>query len=411
MKVPVLVRTLVITSLFAAAHDKARAQEAKDEPAKTAMDCSFNVCQKQFEANELGIELAKVLWRKRLDLSVPEWMVSQNSPIQLLANDDNLGFTMKELIANGDEGTIIEQTKNRFSVIGPNEDALAFELGVYIIDQMFKSVAVDEKASVLAGTSESKVVTEWHDNALLMNDRLKTMGLEDVQLPSKVDSNSDVQTALCGLRKNLDAKWKKSASVCATLRDDLRLIVKQASAIEQVKTSSKPTLSQTKIGKLAVVTGPRYLTFKVNDRVVDTVDITDYQDRRSVDDQDIAVGSNSIGVRLGRDRDMAMIAGFRINGDIVCAKYLYLRLRDGDDIALSYMPEYTQGNAYKIRYGTKLGVALFRPDDFQFLWDPSTTTDSSNWHLSPPVATPANVLNGRCVSLQSSVAKELDREQ
>jgi hypothetical protein len=160
-----------------------------------------------------------------------------------------------------------------------------------------------------------------------------------------------------------------------------------------------------------VVTGPRYLTFKVNDRVVDTVDITDYQDRRSVDDQDIAVGSNSIGVRLGRDRDMAMIAGFRINGDIVCAKYLYLRLRDGDDIALSYMPEYTQGNAYKIRYGTKLGVALFRPDDFQFLWDPSTTTDSSNWHLSPPVATPANVLNGRCVSLQSSVAKELDREQ
>ena len=179
-----------------------------------------------------------------------------------------------------------------------------------------------------------------------------------------------------------------------------------ASAIQQIKPSSKPTLSQTKIGKLGVVPGPRYLTFKVNDLVVDTVDITDYQDRRSVDEQDIVVGTNSIGIRLGRDRDMAMIAGFRANGDIVCAKYLYLRLRDGDDIALSYIPEYTQGNAYEIRYGSKLGVALFRPDEFQFLWDPSTTTDPSKWHLSSPIATPADVVNGRCASLQSSVAKE-----
>ena len=395
---------ILLTNMVAGTLSGASAQGTPAPIFKPNLDCNFNVCQKQFEANELGIELGKILWRKKLDLSVPEWIVSQNSAVQLLANDENLGFTMKDLVANGAEENVIDRIKNRLTVIGSKENALSFELGAYIVDEMFKSVVVEDKSGSLIGTSESKIVAEWHDTALLINDRLSNIGFDDVAVSTQLESNSDLQKELCALRKNLDAKWKKGEFICASLRDDLRLIINQAYAIEQVKKSAKPTISQSKIGNMSVVAGPRYLTFKINDFAIDTVDITDYQDRRPVDQSDILVGANSLAIRLGRDRDMAMIAGFRANGDIVCAKFLYLPLREGDNIELSYVHEYPPGNAYEIRYGGRIGVALFRPDDFQFLWDPSTTSVPSDWHLSPPVP-PLNAVNGRCASVQSAAIK------
>jgi hypothetical protein len=313
----------------------------------------------------------------------------------------NIGFNLKSLINSENKfDSVTDQINNRLLAAQTTQDAQAFSLGVRISRLMTDVTAVlSGKGDLVGIKDETSFVKSWDEEALEINDTLTKLGLESAAIERDLGTAQEIQAGLCKLKSNIDKKWQRDDFRCVKLLQRVKGAIEEAAQTERVKQSINKTYyaNSTKM-QLDVIPSSRNLVFRVNGQAVDSVDISDYQDR-SVPDG-VVIGDTSLAVRLGRDRDMAMVAAFRKDGDTVCARYLFLQLRAGDDIGISRLPNHEDAEFYGIRYNPGLGVVGVRRNDFDFVWDPSTGDNPSSWHLTSPLGDRRlGVQEGRCSSV------------
>jgi hypothetical protein len=384
---------LAASTILLAAISTANAQQ--DEPANP---CLFDVCKRQHEANDLGINVQLLITRRSLKLNSPDWMFSEQQPY---SDELNIGFNLKSLINSDNKfDTVTDQINDRLLATQTTQDAQAFSLGARISRLLTDVTAVlDGKGDLVGIKDEASFVKSWDEEALVINDILTKLGLESIAIQRDFGTAQEIQAGLCKLKSNVDKKWQRDDFKCAKLTQRIKGAIEEAAQTAGVKQSiNKTYYANSTTMQLDVIPSSRNLVFKVNGMAVDSVDISDYQDR-TVPDQ-IVKGDTSVAVRLGRDRDMAMVAAFRKDGDTVCARYLFLQLRAGDDIGIARLPNHEDAEFYGIRYSPGLGVVGVRRNDFDFVWDPSTSDDSSTWHLSSPLGDRRlGVQEGRCANV------------
>ncbi|HWK65959.1 MAG TPA: hypothetical protein VNS34_13530 [Rhizobiaceae bacterium] len=361
-------------------------------PASADDACLFNSCRKQYQANELGMRLEGLVLMRRLRLAVPDWMISALQPT---AQDLSVGFDLQQLLASNIAHEPTRDVQQRLFDVHGSTISSSFALGARMAEKLFQSVSLAEDEGELGGIKTKTLFVEaWSGDAAAINNMVEQIGIDDTGIESTANGIEAIQLELCNLKERLNAKWQRAGFDCNEFLNGMKSVVKEAAALEASKKSADDNAPPGTL-KLDVVLGVRNLVFKSGGRAVDGIDIWDFQDRRPVTADDVTIGNTAMAVRLGRDDDMAVVAAFRQVGDAICARYLYLPLRNGDNIDIHKIAAGEGLEAFSVKYGNNLGIAAIRHSDFNFLWDPSTTRDRANWHLAPPVP-PAGVIDGRC---------------
>jgi hypothetical protein len=128
-----------------------------------------------------------------------------------------------------------------------------------------------------------------------------------------------------------------------------------------------------KLMKIEWAASAETITYTIDDRTVSSANIADYQDGVTPDKDDFHKGSFSIAVRLGRFNDMFLISAFRHDGNNICSKHLFVRLRDGRDITIEYLGNVADRDLYGFTFGRNgdlYNVYGIRSSDFEFVFDP-----------------------------------------
>ncbi|MGO8661539.1 hypothetical protein ACC805_12265 [Rhizobium ruizarguesonis] len=366
---------------------------AEEQPAKRPL-CEI-ACKSMFQANDLGISFRIIIEMQRLGLDRPRWMYSS---LQATADDLNLKFDMKEL-AETEASPIFDPVKELRRRIGERQDPLlaqSFALGDAVATLLLKTTALSNGRGELTGAkTESDFEPQWQAAVPDINATIAALIEDKISIQVGSGKSADAAAQLCSLMADLHSKWKVTAFDCTGLSERMSFMVRQASALQT--TAPGPVAATRQDLNLDAVLGARDLVFRSNKRVVGSIDIWDFQDKRAVTPDDVVTGETAIAVRLGRDNDMAVIAAFQKGTTSICARYLYLPLRNGDDIVLKHLQNTDEAEVFSVGYGPYLGIAAVRHQDFSFLWDPSSDENPNNWNLVPPVA-PLGVQTGSCTT-------------
>ena len=118
------------------------------------------------------------------------------------------------------------------------------------------------------------------------------------------------------------------------------------------------------------------------------VDISEFQDGANVDRNDITHGDSTVAIRLGRRKDILLISAFFNRAGRACAKHLFLTLRDGENMQISYRGRTATDELFGFRYGRRhdlFNIAGIRKTDDVFVWDPSAPRTGEARNPNTPV--------------------------
>lgn len=150
------------------------------------------------------------------------------------------------------------------------------------------------------------------------------------------------------------------------LRDGIRLVV----ADENVSPVS-----------MEIGLGASRLDYRVNG-VSFSADVLEYQDGVPVTEDDVVKQAYTVAARLGREDDMVVLSAFKEVDGSICAKNLYMQIRDGQDIDVQPVTsKWGAGEYFGIRYGRKrdlFNVVGVRANDWEFVFDPSAPRTGQN---------------------------------
>jgi hypothetical protein len=131
------------------------------------------------------------------------------------------------------------------------------------------------------------------------------------------------------------------------------------------------------------------VTLFVDGRLIDSVNVSEYQLGHSIGSADLVIGPTSVAIRLGRDKDMFMISAFRAEANgLICVKHLMVRLRDGKQIRIELIFGKPGKEIYGITFGragdlyNEYGISY---DSFTFVFDPRVPRTGRNRNPDVPI--------------------------
>ena len=184
-----------------------------DQPANP---CLFDVCKRQHEANDLGINVQLLVIRRDLKINSPDWMFAEQQPY---SDDLNIGYNLKSLInTDAKSDVVIDQINLRILTTQTTQDAQAFSLGVRVGSLITKVTAfLAGKGDLIGIRDESSFVKSWDEEALVINDVLTKLDLESAAVKRDLGTAQEIQATLCDLKVNIDKRWQRDDFRCANL--------------------------------------------------------------------------------------------------------------------------------------------------------------------------------------------------
>lgn len=352
-----------------------------------SQECQFQVCVDLHRANELGMELALIEGLRSLGVKVGENIYQLP---QANANDLQLGLNIRELIESTHQsGATLAAEDQVMARLGADEGA-AFALGVEMARVLLTAVLLTNNQGKKLGleSGEQFLLSRWPEAVERLNDWIGQIGFIS-PIEEEFDSIEAIQEAVCQRKLELNRAFNQLPFRCDLFLDRVQRVIQKDARAETKRLDS---------GDEITVRGTATdLEYRVDGKTVARLDISDYQDGNAIGEEDITYGDSAVAVRLGRKNDMLVISGVRRAGDQICVRHLFLQLRDGDNIQISYRGTVREAEVFGYRYGRErdlFNLAGVRESDFSFVWDPSAPRTGER---RDPV-TPVETSNGVFVS-------------